>query len=133
LALKAPWPTEAKGSKGKGNERGWSKGKGDSSSGGEEGQGKNGGCGKSSKKTATTTEIKVKWKPGQTRKGEDILGYRPFEKTDRRMDKKHLTGCSFVIKKKGEPNPIALVSGEDIGRRAMDAYLNLPEEEKNDV
>ncbi|KAI9765980.1 MAG: hypothetical protein M1840_006987 [Geoglossum simile] len=115
--LKAPWPTEAKESKGKGNERGRSKGKEDSSSGGEEGQGKSGGSGKSSKKTATTTEIKVKWKPGQTRKDERA---------------KSILLAAHSSSKRRE-SLTALVSGEDVGHRAMDTYLNLPEEERNDV
>ena len=76
---------------------------------------------------------KHSWNPGQTRKGEDILGYRPFEKTDRRTNKKYQTGFQFIIEKKGQPNPVALVSGEEIGDRARDAYLDLPEEKKVDI
>jgi hypothetical protein len=75
-----------------------------------------------------------KWKPGQeTRKGERILGWRPFYKTDRKKDEQLFNGCQLVIEKKGQPNPIALVSGEEVGRRVVDAYRDLPEEEQNDI
>lgn len=75
-----------------------------------------------------------KWKPGQeTRKAERILGWRPFYKTDRKKNEQLFNGCQFVIEKKGQPNPIALVSGEEVGRRVVDAYRDLPEEEQNDI
>ncbi|KAH7418755.1 hypothetical protein BKA64DRAFT_554761, partial [Cadophora sp. MPI-SDFR-AT-0126] len=74
-----------------------------------------------------------KWEPGETRKGEKILGWRPFYKTDRKKKEQLYNGCQFVIEKKGQPNPIALVSGEEVGRRVVDAYRDLPEEEQNDI
>jgi hypothetical protein len=36
--------------------------------------------------------------------------------------------CQLVIKKKGQPNPIALISGDEVRRRVIDAYRDLPEE-----
>lgn len=74
-----------------------------------------------------------KWKPGQTRKGENILGWRPFYKTDRRTDEVVFSGCQFVIEKKDQANPAALVSGQDVGRRVTDAYRSLPKEQQNDI
>jgi hypothetical protein len=92
----------------------------------------------SGKKTSFSagTEIrkpKPKWKPGETRKGEKILGYRPFEKTNYITDETSVSGYQFVIEKKGQPNPIALASGEEVGRRAVRAYIALPEKKKNDI
>src|SRR5204863_1046475 len=52
---------------------------------------------------------------------------------NRRTGEKYIFGRQYIVEKKGEPNPIALVSGEDIGRRANDAYLKLPDEEKRDI
>lgn len=83
-------------------------------------------------KDAVTTKRR-KWNPGETRKGEKILGWRPFYKTDRKTDQQIYNGCQLVIEKRGQPNPIALVSGEEAGRRAVDAYRDLPEEEQNDI
>jgi hypothetical protein len=74
-----------------------------------------------------------KWQPGETRKGERILGWVPFYKTDRKTGQQGFNGCQFVIEKKGHRNPIALVSGEEVGRRVVDAYRDLPEEEQYDI
>jgi hypothetical protein len=85
---------------------------------------------------STGTEVrkpKPQWKPGETRKGEKILGYRPFEKTNYITNEKSVSGYQFVIEKKGQPNPIALASGEDVGRRAVRAYIALPKKKKNDI
>jgi hypothetical protein len=79
------------------------------------------------------SKTKVDWKPGETRKGEKILGYRPFEKTNYATGKKSVNGYQFIIEKEGQPNPIALVSGEDIGRQALRAYIRLPERQKKDI
>jgi hypothetical protein len=76
---------------------------------------------------------KHEWKPGETRKGERILGWRPFYRTDRKTGEVVYHGCQFVIEKKGQPNPVALISGASAGRRATDAYRSLPEEEQNDI
>jgi hypothetical protein len=83
-------------------------------------------------KDTVTTKYR-KWNPGETRKGKKILGWRPFYKTDRKTDQQIYNRCQLVIEKRGQPNPIALVSGEEAGRRAVDAYCNLPEEEQNDI
>jgi hypothetical protein len=82
--------------------------------------------------TDADTRIR-KWEPGETKKGEKILGWRPFYKTDRKKKEQLYNGCQFVIEKKGQPNPIALVSGEEVGRRVVDAYRDLPEEEQYDI
>jgi len=42
-------------------------------------------------------------------------------------------GCQLVIEKEGQPNQIALVSGDEVGRRVVDAYRDLPEELQNDI
>lgn len=81
---------------------------------------------------STGTEIS-KLKPGETTDRKKILGYRPFEKTDYATGEKSAQGYQFIIEEKGQPNPIALVSGADIGRRAVRAYLKLPESERNDI
>jgi hypothetical protein len=81
---------------------------------------------------STGTEIS-KWKPGETTDRKKILGYRPFEKTNYATGEKSAQGYQFIIEEKGQPNPIALVSGADIGRRAVRAYLKLPESERNDI
>ena len=80
-----------------------------------------------------TPTRRPKWEPGETKKGEKILGWRPFYKTDRKKDEQLFNGCQLVIEKEGHPNPIALVSGEEVGRRVVDAYRDLPEEEQNDI
>ena len=41
--------------------------------------------------------------------------------------------CQLVIEKKGQLNPIALVSGDEVRRRVMDAYRDLLEELQNDI
>ncbi|KAL1845579.1 hypothetical protein Plec18170_009714 [Paecilomyces lecythidis] len=73
------------------------------------------------------------WQPGETRKGEKIVGYLPRYRTNLKTGEKDLYGVQFVVEKKGQPNPIALMSGEEAGRRVTQAYLSLPESEKNDL
>ena len=87
----------------------------------------------SSRLKAGRSQNKRKWNPGQTRKGEDILAYKPFERTNRLTNEKCAIGHQFIIERKGQPNPVALVSGEEVGRQATDAYINLPEERKVDI
>lgn len=75
-----------------------------------------------------------KWSAGETRHGEKILGYVPkyvYNSASGRRD--ILRGVQFVIEKKDQPNPVALVSGEDIGTRAKQAYLDLPDDQKTDL
>ncbi|KAF4610349.1 hypothetical protein G7Y89_g15771 [Cudoniella acicularis] len=88
---------------------------------------------KKKNKNGDTATRRRKWEAGQTRKGERILGWRPFYKTDRKTGEKLYNGCQFVIEKEGHPNPIALVSGGEVGNRVVDAYRNLPEEEQFDI
>jgi hypothetical protein len=73
------------------------------------------------------------WKPGETKEGDRIIGYRPFLQTDIKTLKQQCHGVNFVIEKKDKLNPIALVAGQDVGRRVTRAYLNLPDSEKNDI
>jgi hypothetical protein len=73
------------------------------------------------------------WKPGETKKGEKILGHRPFMKTDLETGQAKLQGVHFIVEKKGEPNPIAMISGEEAGRRVTRAYLRLPKSQQNDI
>lgn len=78
-----------------------------------------------------------RWKPGETEKGEKILGYRPFNRTyiyDTMVSsERHLQGVRFIIEQKNKRNPIKLVSGTEVGRQCVKAYLSLQDSEKNDV
>ncbi|KUL81611.1 hypothetical protein ZTR_11406 [Talaromyces verruculosus] len=73
------------------------------------------------------------WNPGETELGERILGYRPFYRTDIISMEKNLMGLRFIIEQKNKENPIALVSGADIGRQAVRAYMSLSDLEKYDI
>lgn len=74
------------------------------------------------------------WAAGETRHGEKILGYVPSYVFNRSTGERDLLrGVQFVIEKKGQVNPVALVSGEDVGTRAKNAYLDLPADQKKDL
>lgn len=80
-------------------------------------------------------DVDDKWQPGETTQGEKILAYRPKrgwaqEKGTGRMVETE-TVNDFVIERKGEPNPIEIVTAARVGLRAVNAYLALPEEQKN--
>jgi hypothetical protein len=48
---------------------------------------------------------------------------------NRKKNKLLFNRYQLVIKKKGQLNLIALVLGEEVGRRVVDVYYNLLEEE----
>uniref|UniRef100_A0A093UNE0 Uncharacterized protein n=1 Tax=Talaromyces marneffei PM1 TaxID=1077442 RepID=A0A093UNE0_TALMA len=73
------------------------------------------------------------WKPGETRKREKILGYIPYYSTNVENLEKTMSGVRFIIEKKNKRNPIALVSGSDVGREVVQAYLSLKDSEKFDL
>ncbi|KAH6670173.1 hypothetical protein B0J14DRAFT_672025 [Halenospora varia] len=77
----------------------------------------------------------VKWKPGYTRTGEKIMAVIPNERTIYRMNKgipgppeKIVFGHQFIVKNEKE-NVIEMMSGEDVGQRATNGYLSLPEDQ----
>ena len=77
------------------------------------------------------------WTPGQTTMGEEILGYRPYTTTgilaSTGKPGQILINIRFVIERKGEPNPIAIVDAPRVGYPAVDAYLGLPEERRCNI
>lgn len=73
----------------------------------------------------------------KTENGERILCYRPYHRKylyDTTGFGKEITlGVRFIIEQKGKRNPIKLVSGAEVGRQCVRAYLSLPDSEKIDV
>nr|MDZ8061845.1 hypothetical protein [Nostoc sp. EkiNYC01] len=81
----------------------------------------------------TSSPGKPYWEPGMTDDGEKILGYKPYYRTIRKTGKTDLYGVQFVVERRGASNPIVLLSGTEVGNRVKDAYLGLPEDQKNDI
>jgi hypothetical protein len=74
------------------------------------------------------------WQPGETKRGEKILGYRPIRRQFQEMGTKRWvvteTSNMFVIEKMGENNPIAVVTRDRVGEKAAEAYEALPDSER---
>ncbi|PGG98666.1 hypothetical protein AJ80_09503 [Polytolypa hystricis UAMH7299] len=72
-----------------------------------------------------------KWKPGKTRKGEPILGCRElvhWRKRGRNLKHPEVFGYRFIVQSNGRDSRICEIrSGSDIGWRATNAYLELPD------
>jgi hypothetical protein len=79
----------------------------------------------------------IVWEPGETTQGEKILAYRPKRGWAQEAGTGRMvpteTVDDFVIEKKGELNPIEIVNAVRVGRSAVKAYLELPEEQKNSI
>jgi hypothetical protein len=79
-------------------------------------------------------DVNVKWEPGQTTRGEKILGYRPIVKRFQVRGTQQWVeteSCSdYVIERKNQANPIELVGAGRIGEDAIKAFLALLEERK---
>lgn len=77
------------------------------------------------------------WKPGETTKGEKILGYRPRTRTGRDVRTFSPTqifdNVRFVIECDGDRNPIKIVEEDQVGSPAVAAYLALAEEQKCNI
>jgi hypothetical protein len=74
------------------------------------------------------------WQPGETMRGEKILGYRPIRRQFQEMGTKRWvvteTSNMFVIERMGEKNPIAVVTRDRVGEKAAEAYEALPDSER---
>ncbi|OBT55962.1 hypothetical protein VE04_03613 [Pseudogymnoascus sp. 24MN13] len=76
---------------------------------------------------------KYSFKPGFTSNGERILGCCPVFRTSWVNGTLTFSHGYFVVEKRGELNPIALVSSADLGRQAILGYLDLPDDQKCDL
>ncbi|OBT39558.1 hypothetical protein VE00_09458 [Pseudogymnoascus sp. WSF 3629] len=76
---------------------------------------------------------KYSFRPGFTSNGERILGGCPVYRTSWVDGTFMFSHGYFVVEKRGELNPIALVSSADLGRQAVLGYLDLPDEQKCDL
>jgi hypothetical protein len=75
------------------------------------------------------------FKPGYTEDGLKILAYRPVTRWCKSMEGEDIQTMEvddWVIENDGK-NPIALVTSAAVGPRAVEAYLKLPEAEKNSI
>jgi hypothetical protein len=74
------------------------------------------------------------WQPGETTRGEKILGYRPIQRQFQEMGTKRWvvteTSNMFVIERKGENNPIAVTTRDRVGEKAAEAYEALPDSQR---
>jgi len=87
--------------------------------------------------SSNARDVTCHWAPGQTTRGEEILGYRPI--TFRGISTGTLEpdilykSMRFVIEKKGQSNRIAIVGVDRVGLAAKDAYFNLPKERRCNI
>ena len=93
-----------------------------------------------SKHSQQETSIgKVKWRPGLTKNGEKILGWVPYVRRrgiydfDTGKPVHPILKADFVIEKLGHRNRMALITHKELGKRAYEAYMKLPEAQRNDL
>ncbi|KAF1953206.1 hypothetical protein CC80DRAFT_551600 [Byssothecium circinans] len=85
------------------------------------------------KKAKASPKPATEWKPGLTEKGERIIAMAPTETTDV-LGNPTITRCLFLVKKKGEKNPIAFEDAADVGEKAARGYLEqLPKTKRIDI